>query len=369
MIKRIALAAVILGLLLTGISPVLSPAAAQEPVTVASSVQMDFPMALNFQATINSGSGIADIRLRYRTEQMGFARVTTEAFVPFNPGSTINARYTLDLRRTGGLPPGTVVHYWWVLKDRSGSFLETGPQQFTVSDNRYNWQKLSQGKVNIYWYRGDNSFAQSLMSKAQQSLEKLAEDTGASPENPINIYIYGSAEDLRGSLIYPQEWTGGVAFTQYNIIAIGISPGDLDWGLRAMTHELTHNVINQVTFNPYGELPVWLNEGLAMYGEGELTPQFAGPLREAVSNNTLISVRSLASPFSAFTEMSLLSYAQSYSLVDYLIQQYGPTRMQELLNTFQQGSTYDAALKKVYGLDMDGLDTEWRAWAQRQFIN
>ena len=34
--------------------------------------------------------------------------------------------------------------------------------------------------------------------------------------------------------------------------------------------------------------------------------------------------------------------------------------MLELLLTFRQGSSYDAALEKVYGFDMDGLDALWR---------
>ncbi len=33
--------------------------------------------------------------------------------------------------------------------------------------------------------------------------------------------------------------------------------------------------------------------------------------------------------------------------------------MLELLNTFRKGSSYDGALKKVYGFDMDGLNTMW----------
>jgi hypothetical protein len=32
-----------------------------------------------------------------------------------------------------------------------------------------------------------------------------------------------------------------------------------------------------------------------------------------------------------------------------------------LLDTFRQGSTYDGALEKVYGLTMDSLNTAWKA--------
>jgi hypothetical protein len=58
--------------------------------------------------------------------------------------------------------------------------------------------------------------------------------------------------------------------------------------------------------------------------------------------------------------VSYLSYAESYSVVDYLIRNYGKERMFQLLDTFHQGSTYDGALRKVYGLDTKSLNTEWQ---------
>jgi hypothetical protein len=179
-------------------------------------------------------------------------------------------------------------------------------------------------------------------------------------EDLVKIYVYADSNDLQGSMIFPQEWTGGVAFTRYGIVAIGIAPGDLDWGSRAIAHELTHLVIHQVTFNPYGGLPTWLDEGLAMKSEGKLGAIFVSILHKAYEENNLISVQSLASPFSAYAEDATLAYAQSYSIADYLISEYGRGKMFELLNTFRQGSGYDEALMKVYGFDMDGLDTLWR---------
>jgi hypothetical protein len=168
-------------------------------------------------------------------------------------------------------------------------------------------------------------------------------------------------------MIYPQEWTGGAAFTRHGIIAIGIAPNNLNWGKRAMTHELTHLVIHQMTLNPYNDLPNWLDEGLAMYNEGALSPQFVTRLNEAIAENSLISVRSLSSPFSAYGEEAILAYAQSYTLVEFLISNYGSDRMLELLNTFRQGSSYDGALEKVYGFDMDGLNTLWRDYVTKQY--
>jgi len=370
MIKRIGIFAVVLCLLFTVLSPVLSPVLGQGQgqITVSnSSAQIDFPLNLNFSATIKSNATITDIRLRYQVEQISFAQVTSEIFIPFSSSSTVNVKYSLNLQKFGGIPPGAFVDYWWAVKDASGARLETSPVKYQTNDNRYNWHNLPQGNINLYWYLGDNNFAQSLMNAGQQALVKLAKDTGATPSKPVNIYIYGSSGDLQGAMIYPNEWTGGVAYTQYGIIAIGIPLSQLSWGQGAMTHELTHLVVYQVVANPYNDLPVWLNEGLAMYNEGPLDSQFTVPLASAIATNSLFSVRSISSPFSAYGDKSVLSYAESYSLIDFLVSQYGSTKMLDLLNTFKQGSDWDAAFQKVYGFDMDGLNGLWKPWVTTHY--
>jgi hypothetical protein len=122
-----------------------------------------------------------------------------------------------------------------------------------------------------------------------------------------------------------------------------------------------------MTLNPYNSLPNWLDEGLAMYNEGTLDPTFTTYLNKAIAEGSLISVQSLSSPFSAYAEEAYLSYAESYSLVEYLIAGYGQGKMLELLNTFREGSGYDDALQKVYGFDMDGLDSLWRDYVTQKY--
>ncbi|MDH4291254.1 MAG: peptidase MA family metallohydrolase, partial [Dehalococcoidia bacterium] len=165
----------------------------------------------------------------------------------------------------------------------------------------------------------------------------------------------------QGAMIYSQEWTGGVAFPDFGIIVISIPPSQLEWGERALVHELTHLVVHQATFSPYGQLPLWLDEGLATYSEGELDPDLRSSLNKAILESTLISVRSLCSPFSAYADKARLSYAQSYSLVEYLLDNHGQDKMLDLLTILKQGSTYDEALTAVYGFDIDDLDASWRA--------
>ena len=43
-----------------------------------------------------------------------------------------------------------------------------------------------------------------------------------------------------------------------------------------------------------------------------------------------------------------------------LIDTHGWEKIRDLLAVFQEGSTYDDALRRVYGFDMGALDQEWR---------
>jgi len=359
MIKKAGILALVAYLLLAILSPGLVQAQSGLAI-LDSSAQVEFPAKLSFNLSVESDVNITDIRLHYTVDRISFAQVTSEVYIEFAPANTVDANWTWDMRRTGGLPPGSSVDYWWTVEDANGDRLETEPFQVQFDDIRYSWRSLTEGKVTIFWYEGDEPFVQELMASTQQALARLAEDTGAHLKEPVKIYIYATAQDLRGAMVYPQEWTGGVAFTEHGTIAIGIAPIDLAWGKRAIVHELAHLVIHQMTFNPYIDLPTWLDEGLAMYAEGPLELSLAAYLNRAVAENSLISVRSLSSPFSAYAKEAILAYAQSYSLVEFLISNYGQGRTLELLNTFRQGSSYDAALNTVYGFDMDGLNTLWR---------
>jgi len=366
MIKKASIFALIVSLFLVLLSPGL--VRARSGLTILdSSAEAEFPAKLHFNLSAESDVNITDVRLHYAVDRVSYAPVTSEVYVGFVPDTAIDVQWALDMRKTGGLPPRSSVRYWWTVENAEGDRAETTPARVHFDDNRYSWQSLTEGRVTIYWYEGEQSFANEIMSTAQQALARLLEDTGAYPQKPVKIYVYANAHDLQSAMIFPKEWTGGVAFTRFGIIAIGIAPKNLSWGKRAVAHELTHLVIHQMTFNPYARLPTWLDEGLAMHTEGVLGVGFTNYLKRSIAENSLFSVRSLSSPFSADAEESYLSYAQSYSLVEFLISNYGQVKMLELLNTFREGSSCDGALERVYGFDMDGLDTLWRDYASRWY--
>jgi len=361
MIKRIALIA---SALLWLLSPSL--VAAEAAITViASNVEVSFPNRAVFTVQAESYADIVDVRLCYQVDRMNYAEVVSEGWADFAPASRVEASWVWDMTNAG-LPPGAEVTYWWVIEDEDGNRVETTPKIMHFDDSRFTWRSLNStvtesGGMTLIWYTGGDSFARELMDACEEGLARLTQAIGAYPERPIKIYVYASTDDLKGALVHSQEWTGGVAFMDFGIIAIGIPSSELEWGKEALVHELTHLVVRQATFSPYGQLPLWLDEGLATYNEGGLDPLLRSSLDKAILEGTLISVRSLCSPFSAYTDKARLSYAQSYSLVEYLLDSYGQDKMLDLLTLLKQGRTYDEALTEVYGFDINDLDARWRA--------
>ena len=355
--KRLALLAV---LVLTLFSITLSSALAQGGIAVITDeYETVFGETITFRVAAESESEITGIRLYY---QVGGFPATSRAYPEFEPGQTVEAEHEWDLV-LNYTPPGSEIEYWWKIEDAGGNELNTEPVSFTYEDERYDWQELGSDRIILYWYRGDEDFGQALLDRGLEALDQLSHDTGVTVEKAVKIFIYGSHSDLLGALDQgAREWTGGRAFTDQGIVVIGVSPGNLEWGKRATVHELTHVVVHQVTDTPLGGLPTWLDEGLAMYAEGDLEPVYVAELSEAAESNTLISVRSISSSFSADSDLASLSYAESYSLVEFILDQYGEEKMTQLIDIFTEGAYYDDALQEALGVDTDGLEDAWRAW-------
>lgn len=334
---------------------------AQDSIRVLDqNVETAFRDFITFNIDLESDSPIVEARLLYRVSgQLATARGDAE----IEPDTRLEASFTIDQKRDY-LPPGTELEYWWKITDEAGNELKTEPQDLVYTDDRHDWQMLNSDRLALYWYRGDRSFGEALFDQANQTLDQIEAEAGVQVEVPVKIFIYGSFSDLRDAIaVGSQEWTGGQAFTEQGVVVIGVSPGDLDFGLAATPHELTHLVIHQATDNPYGDIPRWLDEGLAVYMSGELDAGWRGYRAEVANSaqaNQLMTLQTLSSSFPADSAQAGLAYAQSGSVVEFIIQRYGEDAMAELLDIFSEGALYDEALEQALGVDTWELDSAWR---------
>lgn len=340
----------------------LTAVSAHAPLAISiNEAILNFPESITFRATIQSDQPINAVVLEYGTQQLTCGQVVAKAFPSFTPDKTVNVEWTWDMRQSGSLPPGTTIWWHWRYRDAAGNEAVSEDQTVTWLDHIHPWQTLSEGQIRLHWYNQSESFARDLLSAAQKGLERNASQAGLIPDAPIDLYIYASTDDMRQAVLYEPSWTGGMAFPEHNIVILGISATDLDWGRNAIVHELTHVLVGHLTFSCLGDVPTWLNEGLAVFSEGDLDPYSQNQLEKAIQSNTLLSVRSLSGSFSEVADKANLSYSQSYSIVKFLIETYGQEKMTQLLIALRDGATIDDALRQIYGFDVDGLEDAWRA--------
>ena len=353
----------ILSLLLATVSLLLPTSAfAASPADVTNDrVTFDFPISATFSATITANAEIRSIVLEYGNEQQTCGDVVAKAFPQFTPGARVNAEWVWEMRQSGSLPPGAKLWWRWRVTDINGVETVSETKTATWLDDDHNWKTLDEGLINFHWYQGDEAFARDLMNAAQNGLKFNETESGLTAESPIDIYIYGNTNDLKDAILYEPSWTGGQAFPDQDIVILGISQTDLDWGRNSIVHELTHVLVGHLTFSCLGDVPTWLNEGLAVYSEGELDPASQQQLDEAIQHDTLLSIRSLSAGFSEVSDKAYLSYSQSFSVVKFLVETYGQEKMTALLTSLRDGVTIDEALTNTYGFNVEGLEDEWRA--------
>lgn len=338
------------------------PAVAQNPPEISrNEVRVDYPFSIRFELFATHQRQIEAVTLVYglsgRSCQQGSARQAVDVF----ESSTVFAIWEWDLLQSGALPPGVTLWWQWEMVDSLGNLFTTEREEMLIEDENHDWQSARTGDVTVYWYLGNSSFGQTLLREANTSLQRLDNELGLPAIEPVALWFYPAASDVRQVIFDVPEWTGGVAYPEYNVTVLGVAPGELDWASRIIPHELTHLVEGMLTFNCRGiRLPTWLSEGLARYAEGEADAAAVAQVELALQNDRLPTLRSLADGFSAFSDSASLAYTQSGLVVQYLIDTHGAAQMNTLLQTMQSGQTIDVALMSVYGLDTNSLDAAWR---------
>lgn len=333
-------------------------ALAQEPIHAqALPPEVRFAEKIIFRLEAWSDHPIQVVQLRYgKVGERARARATAE----FTPGRQVEATYTWDLR-PGDLAPGTRIEYSWHLEDEDGRAADLGPQTLVYEDDRFPWQEISRGNLALRWYGLREERAQRLLEAALEAQARLENDVGVTLSQPVHIYAYQNREDMKLALPSRSETfddrvlTLGMAMSEDTLVILASAP-DVEW---VIAHELSHIVVGLATRNPLGGIPRWLDEGLAMYAEGELPRVNRNALVRAIRENRLISVRSLSAYTGDPQEVDLY-YAEVYSVVDFLLKEYGRDRMRELLQLFKKGTYQEDALRQVYSLTLDELDAAWR---------
>ncbi len=341
---------------------VSSPLAAQssDPITlISTSARPDFPNEIVFALEAESRvAAISAVQLLYgptRSDVM----VIVDLEPPLQP--QVRLEHRLDTQ-VYYYPPGTEMSYRWIIEDANGNRTETPVEQFVYHDARFGWEERVVGDVTIFWYEGGAAFGDVVAGTVERTLENLRSTLNAQLSEPVRIYIYANSRDMYSALqANSAEWIGGQANTGLGVIVAAIAPDNEREVRRMIPHELSHQVLHQHIENPYGSIPRWLDEGLAVYHQEVRDREYDQILIEAAQENRLIPLEALAASFPADPDQARLSYAESRSMVEYILDQHDEAAIQTMIAAIAAAQPVEEVVEGALGMSIDELDATWRS--------
>ncbi|HVR74343.1 MAG TPA: hypothetical protein VMT52_08425 [Planctomycetota bacterium] len=185
--------------------------------------------------------------------------------------------------------------------------------------------------------------------------------------NPMRVEVHPTREEYVAS--GRQSWSGGAhqiarkrgELSEHRISTFQDEPRLLTG---VLPHEIAHALLAH-RLNYPDEIPLWANEGFAVWREPEyLHGYYRKLLYQESARKTLIPLEDLLFRVEYPGERVDLFYAQSYSVAEFLISLDSlATFLTFVKHVGNTRGSFDAALKRHFKIaGLKALETQWRGW-------
>ena len=354
----------------------LAQDAASSIKVTESSVTSEFPEGYRIKVAAEAENEIKQIAVRMRIGQRtrevyeymgdegGEASGGRGRTLDLTPGKSVRAELFRWTNSTSNyIPPGTIITYNFDVEDAEGNKYETEPEQFVYTDVRYEWKEVTDGLVTVAYHGPVEKRARDVLDTAKRTIDLISPIFGAVHEDPIRISMYNNAAELVNA--YPPRYgaighgviVDGQAHTHEGLVMVEAGGRD---ALGTTSHELTHIIIHRATFNPRAQnMPSWLNEGLAEFGNLHATVGYDLALEFAVQNDRVLPIMFMRGQPSKGEDI-IIFYGQARSIVRWLYRSFGRDKLTEFMSYLKRGNSLDRAFTRAYGGDRIAITNMWR---------
>lgn len=198
-----------------------------------------------------------------------------------------------------------------------------------------------------------------ILETLEDAYTELGSDLAYYPDVRVPVLLY-SRKDFSAVTNSP-DWAGAVYDGKIRL-PVGGMHHMTDQLAAVLYHEYMHVIVHYLTNR---HVPVWLNEGLAELAGRRIYALPLEDLHRASEAKKFISWDVLSEPFTGLADNKVrLAYEQSYSLVHFMVDQFGWHKMTELLEKLGKRQDWQTAIADVYqdyGLDWPAIQSEWQA--------
>lgn len=216
------------------------------------------------------------------------------------------------------------------------------------------------GHFQLSFVDGPNTsnLASEIIDTLEEAYADLGSDLAYYPDVTVPVLLYSKMDF--SVITRSPDWAGGVYDGKIRLPLGGIHK--ISEPLKAILyHEYAHVLLH---FMANRNLPVWLNEGLAEKSGRRIHSPPLEHLHKAVEEKRLLEWETLEVSFAKLADERVpLAYQQSFSMVDFLIENYGWHKLADLLTMIGRKKPWQEAMGEVYsdyGLDWPAIRAEWQ---------
>ncbi|MBN2120992.1 MAG: hypothetical protein JW734_08085 [Candidatus Omnitrophica bacterium] len=246
-----------------------------------------------------------------------------------------------------------------------------------ISPAEEDWKTRKSFHFIVYYKNTSHKFLDRLVNKAEDCYRTITQGLGFYRDEPwvwdkrAFIYVFDTKYDYIEYTKMP-EWSSGCARPDKKTIFTYSE--SYDFFKYVLTHELTHIILGD--FLQEGRLPLWFDEGVAVYMERKNEANhLIKNIKAAIKQELFISFDKLfclefkdldskRDPQEQLTGVDYVQifYLQSFSIVYFLFEEYDRYKFVQLLRKIKEGDKFDDAFFKTYRVfkDTEGLQRQWR---------
>lgn len=127
-----------------------------------------------------------------------------------------------------------------------------------------------------------------------------------------------------------------------------------------MKHELCHLLLHKNIKSK--NLPRWLDEGVSQWvsgGTADIVMAEITRVDSAIVTGRQISFKYLSGSFPGDNDNLVLAYAQSKSIVEYMVNEYGTKGLLNMLGSLGKGNDIEEAVHETFLITFDQLEKNW----------
>lgn len=233
---------------------------------------------------------------------------------------------------------------------------------FVLSIRAENWSNIDSVHFVIY-HINNRKRALEVRNICEDFYVEVTDKFGVEPDRKIEIWISNSEEQFRSTVNAPiSDWAVGAAYPLRGRIVIQ-NPTfieDRHFELsRIVKHEIVHVMLGLYVGRNLRKIPLWFNEGLAMYfSEGWSISRHWTILGNVVTKS-IIPLEDLSDRFPRNTARAQLAYAESHNAVSMIVRKYGWRNIQKIISEINKGKDFSQAFSDVTGVKLSDFEEKW----------